>query len=237
MKDKLLIGIFCLLVIIAGMLSLILYNQYVRHIILEDPLSLKNLKIAEEERWIFLQKPGRNGQVNERALQAFQMERETSLARADVSEFFKKDIPLDKPNMPIVYVMTWAALAVSSPLTFGFSDYEARLSLASDHFTEKGWEGFLAFLNRSQIVDRVTKHQAVLSSAVTRAPTLNSSGVVDGRYQWVYRILLVMSHESGSKTLHTGLLVTVVIVRTDDPKYPYGIAIDQWTAVPRNVFP
>lgn len=233
MKDKLLIGIFSLLVIIAGMLSLILYNQYVRHIILEDPLSLKNLKIAEEERWIFLQKPGRNGQVNERALQAFQMERETSLARADVSEFFKRDIPLDKPNMSAVYVMTWATLAVSSTLTFGFSDYKHRLSLASDHFTAKGWDGFVAFLNRSQIVDRVTEHQAILTSAAKGGPFIEAERVVNGHYQWVVTVPLAISHFSGSKTLNTGLLVTVFIVRTDDPKYPYGIAIDQWSALSR----
>ncbi len=233
MKDKLLIGIFCLLVIIAGMLSLILYNQYVRHIILEDPLSLKNLKIAEEERWIFLQKPGRNGQVNERALEAFEMERETSLARADVSEFFKRDTPLDQPNMPEVYVMTWAALAVSSTLNFGFSDYKARLSLASDHFTEKGWESFLAFLNRGRIVDLLTKNQALMNSAAKGGPIIEHRRVVNGRYQWVLQVPLAISHFSGSKTLNTGLLVTVFIVRTDDPKYPYGIAIDHWVAVSR----
>lgn len=233
MKDKLLIGIFSLLVLIAGMLSLILYNQYVRHIILEDPLSLKNLKIAEEERWIFLQKPRMDGQVNVRALEAFEMERITSLARADVSEFFKRDIPLDKPNMPDVYVMTWASLAISSTLNFGFSTYKHSLSLASDHFTAKGWEGFVKYLNHSRIVDRLIKDQAFLTSAARTPPFIQGRGVVGGRYQWILDVPLAMSHSSGSKPFNMVLLVTVVIVRTDDPKYPYGIAIDQWIAVPR----
>ncbi len=135
--------------------------------------------------------------------------------------------------MPISYFLTWAALAVSDAMVFGFNDYKMRLSLASDYFTEDGWKNFSDALKRSRLIEMVEVNQQIITAAPKGAPILQSQGVVGGRYQWVVEIPLILTYRSGAKTSNVGLLVTAIIVRSDDPKHSYGIGIDKGIAMAR----
>ncbi|MGH1456551.1 MAG: DotI/IcmL/TraM family protein [Alphaproteobacteria bacterium] len=207
-----------------------IYHSYEKH---ENPLSIENLSIAESEYKEKATQPNRAGQINQRKLQEIELQENTNLARMDVSEFFKKDIPLNEPNLPYPYLITWASLAVSDIMTFGFNDYKSRLSVASDYFTQDGWESFSSALQRSRIVEMVEQNQQIVSAAISAAPVLQSAREMDGVYQWIMQIPMVLTYRSGSKSSTTGVLVTVVIMRSSDKKHPYGIAINQWIATSR----
>jgi len=194
--------------------------------------SIKNLKKAEQKHREYVYSPDRNGRVRERKAEGFERQY-LNLANRDVSEFFKQDIPLDKPHMTPAYINTWVALVLSDVMTFGFNDYKMRLSLASNYFTDMGWKSFTQALKRSRIIEMVEVNQQLITAAPKGAPVLQSEGLVNGRYQWVIEMPLILTYRSGSKTSRTGLLVTAIVKRSDDEKHPYGIAIDQWIAIAR----
>jgi intracellular multiplication protein IcmL len=152
------------------------------------------------------------------------------LARENVSEFFDKTIPLDKPNMPNTYILAWASLALSDIFTFGFNNTDFRLGLASNYFTEPGWEDFAKILKDRKIIDNIRRQQQIVTASPNTAPILQSENVVNGIRQWVIQVPMNLTYQAGSKVMNSKVLVTLVIVRSADPKYPYGIAINQMVA-------
>lgn len=229
MNKKSIIGLYVLLVVAIGMLFQISYNQHIT--CGGDPLfNVSYLKGMEQKAF---DKAGRgrggyDGKREERYKRQY-----LNLAQRDVSEFFKKDISLDKPHMTNPYVLAWVTLAISDTLTFGFNDYEGRFGMASDYFTDDGWQSFASSLKRSRIVEMMEKNQQLITAAPRGAPVIQSQGEVDGAYQWVIETPMAWTYRSGAKTSNQRLLVTVIIRRSDNEKHPYGIAIDQFIAIVR----
>lgn len=141
-------------------------------------------------------------------------------------------LALSEPNLSVPALMSWATQASTEVMTFGFNDYKRRMQEASRNFTRKGWESFTLALERSLIIEMVEKNQQVVTAAPRGAPVLQSEGLVQGRYQWVLQIPLVLSYQSGSKVRNDNLMVTLVIVRVPRLESPNGVGIEQWIAVP-----
>lgn len=231
MNKPVFIGIYFLLVTILGVLFQIAYYQYVEKCG-DDFLGIAALEQSELAALEKYESPGRSGKVDVRKLGNFK-QNYLSLARQDVYKFFDNDIPLDEPNLAPSYLMTWVALSVPDTMTFGFSDYGWRLSMASSYFTDDGWSSFSSSLKRSRIIEMVEVNQLIITAVPRGVPVLKSKGVVSGRYQWVVQIPLILTYMGGAKTSNVGLLVNVVIKRSDDEKHPYGIAIDSYIATAR----
>lgn len=142
-------------------------------------------------------------------------------------------VALNQPNLSTPALMSWVAQASTEVMTFGFSDYRRRLQQSSKNFTRRGWESFTQALQRSRIIDMVEQSQQVVTAAPQGAPILESEGLVQGRYQWVVQIPMVLTYQSGSRTRSDSLLVTVVVVRVPRLESANGIGIEQWIAVPR----
>lgn len=216
---------------IAGFLFQIAYYQYVKKGG-DDFLSIANLEKQELAALERYESPDRSGKVNMGKLNGFK-QNYLSLARHDVHKFFDTDIPLEEQNLAPSYLMTWVALAVPDAMTFGFSNYEWRLSMSSGYFTDNGWSSFSSSLKRSKIIEMVEGNQQMITAVPRGSPILKSQGVFSGRYQWVVQIPLILTYMSASKTSNHQLIVTVVVRRSDDEKHPYGIAIDKYIAMAR----
>lgn len=156
-----------------------------------------------------------------------------NLAQPDLRGFFRNSIPLDKPNMSQAYINAWVALAVSDVMTFGFDDYEVRFSMASNYFTDKGWQRFTQFIKSSRLIEMIEEKQQYVTAVPKSTPSLESEMVFDGSYQWAVQIPLILSYKTEFDTSNSGLLVTVVVKRSGDENHPYGIAIERWDALPR----
>ena len=146
---------------------------------------------------------------------------------------FVTSAPLDEPHVPATQLRSWAALVVSDVMTFGFHDYRTRLSGAEDYFTEKGWENFSDALGRARIIEMVEANQQVVTAAPKGVPVIEARSIVNGKYQWTVQVPLVVTYQAGARVQSTNLLVTLVIIRSDSPAHPDGMAIRQWVAVPR----
>lgn len=228
-------GLYVLFAVIIALLAQIAINNsefaFEPNYKVKGPLSIENLEKQEAEyKERVLRK--RNGEIDPERAERLEAEY-MDLTDPDVHVFFKNDVPLDKPHMSTPYIMTWVALAVPDTMTFGFNDFEARLAKSSRYYTDKGWLSFSQALERSRIIEMIEANQQIITAAPKGAPVLESRGVVDGRFQWIVQLPLILTYRSGAKTYNTGLLVTVVVVRSDDPKHPYGLAIEQWLAAAR----
>lgn len=142
-------------------------------------------------------------------------------------------VALNQPNLSTPALMSWVAQASTEVMTFGFNDYRRRLQQSSKNFTRRGWESFTQALQRSRIIEMVEANQQVVTAAPQGAPVLQSEGLVQGRYQWVVQIPMVLSYQSGSRTRRDSILVTVVVVRVSRLESAHGVGIEQWIAIPR----
>ncbi|MGQ0527152.1 MAG: type IVB secretion system apparatus protein IcmL/DotI [Alphaproteobacteria bacterium] len=142
-------------------------------------------------------------------------------------------VALSEPNLSTPALMSWVAQATTEVMTFGFNDYRRRLQGSSRNFTRKGWESFTAALQKSRIIEMVEANQQVVTAAPQGAPILESEGLVNGRYQWIIQLPMVVTYQSGARTKQDNLLITLVVVRVPHLESPNGVGIEQWIAVGR----
>ncbi|PJB70832.1 MAG: type IV secretion protein IcmL [Alphaproteobacteria bacterium CG_4_9_14_3_um_filter_47_13] len=141
-------------------------------------------------------------------------------------------VALNEPNLSTPALMSWVAQASTEVMTFGFNDYRRRLQEASRNFTRRGWESFTKALQKSRIIEMVEASQQLVTATPRGAPTLVSEGLVQGHYQWIVEIPMILTYQSGSQQRSDFLRVTLVVVRVSRLESPNGIGVEQWVAVP-----
>lgn len=141
-------------------------------------------------------------------------------------------VALNEANLSTPAMMSWVAQATTEVMTFGFNDYRRRLQESSRNFTRRGWESFSKALQASRIIEMVDASQQVVTATPRGAPTLVSEGVVQGRYQWIVEMPVILTYQSGTQKRSDNLRIKLVIVRVSRLESPNGIGIEQWVAVP-----
>ncbi len=197
MSKRLFIGIYLLLLAIAGLLSLIAYNQYTDR---------------DREEW------------PHKYINSFHM-RDT---HAFEEAMYDRDLPLDKPHMTEPYVAAWAARAVSDTMTFGYDNYEQRIDEVSKYYTDEGQKSLLSTFERTKLVEMAKKNQQILFSQPETSYVVQSEGVVDGVYQWVLEIPILMAFRYSTSISNTSWRMKVRVIRTRDKRHRYGMAIDEY---------
>lgn len=141
-------------------------------------------------------------------------------------------VSLTQPNLSNPALMSWVAQAATETMTFGFNDYRRRLQESSRNFTPRGWESFTGALQAARIIESIEANSQVITASPRGAPVLDREGVVNGQYQWIVQIPMVLSYQSGSKTRADNWIVTLVVVRVPRLESPNGVGIAQWIATP-----
>ncbi|MAZ76822.1 MAG: type IV secretion protein IcmL [Micavibrio sp.] len=139
-------------------------------------------------------------------------------------------VPLSQPNLSRPALLSWVTQAATEVMTFGFNDYRRRLQESSRHFTGPGWQSFTKALQQSKRIEGVESKNQVITAAPSGAPVLKSEGIVNGQYQWIVDIPMVISSESGSRSVSENLIMTIVVVRVSRLESPNGVGIAQWVA-------
>ena len=73
----------------------------------------------------------------------------------------------------------------------------------------------------------------MLTTVPGGAPVLESEGVKDGAFQWVMKLPLILTYQSGVQKRNQDLTLRVVVVRSGEERHPFGVAIKQWIATSR----
>lgn len=141
-------------------------------------------------------------------------------------------IPLSQPNLSRPALLSWVTQAATEVMTFGFNDFRRRLQEASRHFTGPGWQSFTKALQEAKTIDIIQNNTQVITATPRGAPVLESEGIVNGQYQWIVQIPMLITYESGAKKKNENLMVSIVIVRVSRLESPNGVGISQWIARP-----
>jgi len=141
-------------------------------------------------------------------------------------------IPLSEPNLSRPALLSWVTQAATEVMTFGFNDFRRRLQEASRHFTGPGWQSFTKALQEAKTIDIIQENTQVITATPRGAPVLESEGIVNGQYQWIVQIPMLITYESGAKKKNDNLMVSIVIVRVSRLESPNGVGISQWIARP-----
>lgn len=141
-------------------------------------------------------------------------------------------IPLSQPNLSRPALLSWVTQAATEVMTFGFNDFRRRLQEASRHFTGPGWQSFTKALQEAKTIDIIKENTQVITATPRGAPVLESEGIVNGQYQWIVQIPMLITYESGAKKKNDNLMVSIVIVRVSRLESPNGVGISQWIARP-----
>lgn len=140
-------------------------------------------------------------------------------------------VPLSQPNLSNPALLSWVAQAATETMTFGFSDYRRRLQESSRNFTRRGWESFTNALQGARVIESVEAYDQNISAAPKGAPVIISEGVVNGQYQWVVEIPMIITYEAGAKKSSIHWTLRLVIVRVSRLESPNGVGIAQWLAI------
>lgn len=139
---------------------------------------------------------------------------------------------LSQPNLSNPALLSWVAQAATESMTFGFSDYKRRLQESSRHFTSRGWESFTKALQSARVLEAVEANSQVITAVPRGAPVIVSQGEINGQYQWVIELPMLLTTQSGGKKRNDSWIIRLAVVRVGRLESPNGVGIAQWVAYP-----
>lgn len=205
MNKRSFIGIHLLLLVIAGLLSYVVYHQYEN----------SNKKVWPNDYIRFLH-----------LVETHPME----------EPVFDRSLSLDKPHMEEPYVAAWAARAVSETMTFGYDNYKDRMKRVAKYYTDNGMKSLLntrggdedAYMDHIERNEFIFVSEPIYDSKLNKPYTLVSKGVVNGVYQWVFKIQVRQLLRNRLNNNYGHYYQTVKVIRTADRKYRWGMVIDEY---------
>lgn len=137
-------------------------------------------------------------------------------------------IGLEQPNINTQTLLDWGSEAATQIMTFGFNDYDNKLSQARTRFTMDGWLSFAPKMANSEFFKKMVSEQQLVTAVPRSSATLFSEGVDKGRYFWIVEVPLLVSVRSGGQSRPINITVRMVVVRVPTAENPAGIGIDRW---------
>ncbi len=139
-------------------------------------------------------------------------------------------VSLDRPYVTQQALFDWSADAAAQVMTFGFNDYNDKLSAAQNKFTEKGWASFAQEMSGSAFFKNVVNQRQLITSVPAESPLILFEGYSAGKFSWVVEVTLMTTVRSGSLSNSLRQRVRLTIVPVPTAVNPMGIAIDQWVS-------
>lgn len=140
---------------------------------------------------------------------------------------------LSSPYVNSTFIQSWVADRVSRAYAMDPKNYRTQVAELAGDFTPDGFESYKASLEKSGIIDFMTKNFAVSSAVPTGTPLIAQEGELsDGTYHWRVRVPMLVEYKSASKTSPpVRRVVEVLVVRRHTIEAPLGIGIAQFVAV------
>lgn len=132
------------------------------------------------------------------------------------------------PNVTNEALMSWAMLAATDVMTFGFHDIDEMFSKSRTYFTDEGWRSFGEAFGKSLFLKNVLSSQQIVTAVPRGTPKVVHIGLYKGEYQWVLDVPMLMTIRAGPKARQERTNVRMFIVRMPTQNNPMGIGINTW---------
>jgi hypothetical protein len=149
------------------------------------------------------------------------------------SPYAGEENDIANPNRTSDEVMAWGTKTVAEALTFGLSDFNARIKDLKRYFVQTGWADYAAYLKDSKLLDVARSGKYMVASASNGAPMILNKGPQNGAFHWEISVPVITSinqpSQSGevqtvsSSRTYVKMLITRVAEGGMD-----GMAIESW---------
>ncbi len=145
----------------------------------------------------------------------------------------KPVVALDSPIVDDTELLDWTVKAILAPYNVDYWNYPAELNMAGRRFTLRGWNTFAGSFIGSGNFDKVKRSRLLCHAQAQRAAVIHQTSFVQGALAYEIQVPIVQTCENANQTSTNSLLITALVIRTNDDDHPDGLAVDQLVAAPR----
>jgi intracellular multiplication protein IcmL len=144
--------------------------------------------------------------------------------------------PVAGLNSPIVsdtQLLDWTVKWASAPYNVNYHDYHEQLSTAGRHFTLNGWRTFADSYIKSGNYEAMKQGMMLCFAQAQRAAVIVDSKIQSGALAYRIQFPIVQTCQNSQQANTQKMVLTALVMRTNDEDHRDGIAIDQLVAEAR----
>jgi len=142
-------------------------------------------------------------------------------------------VALDSPIVDDTQLLEWTVKAILAPYNIDYYNYPVELNTASRRFTVRGWNTFARSFIAEGNFDELKRARLLCHAQTERAAIIHQTSYVQGALAYQVQVPITQTCENVNQTSSSNLMITALVVRTNDDDHPDGLAIDQLVAAPR----
>jgi intracellular multiplication protein IcmL len=142
-------------------------------------------------------------------------------------------VALDSPIVDDTQLLEWTVQAILAPYNIDYYNYPIELNTASRRFTVRGWNTFAQSFISQGNYDELKRARLLCHAQTERAAIIHQTSYVQGALAYDIQVPIVQTCENVNQTSSNRLMITALVIRTNDDDHPDGLAIDQLVASPQ----
>ena len=146
---------------------------------------------------------------------------------SDGKGFTRPLTPVDSPIIGDTELLEWTVQAAVAPYNVDYFNYAKELNTASRRFTVRGWNTFANSFVGSGNFNELKSARLLCHAQTQRAALIVQTIYVGGALAYQIQVPVSQTCENVNQTSTNNYMISALVVRTNDPEYPKGLAIDQ----------
>ena len=141
-------------------------------------------------------------------------------------------VALDSPIVDDPELLDWTVKSVLAPYNVDYYNYPVELNTASRRFTLRGWNTFAqSFISQGNF-EELKRARLLCHAQSQRAAVIHQTSFLQGALAYQIQFPVTQTCENANQTSSNNMVVTAMVIRTNDDDHPDGLAIDQLVASP-----
>jgi intracellular multiplication protein IcmL len=141
-------------------------------------------------------------------------------------------VALDSPIVDDPELLDWTVKSALAPYNVDYFNYPVELNTASRRFTLHGWNTFAQSFIAQGNFDELKRARLLCHAQSQRAAVIHQTSYVQGALAYQIQFPITQTCENANQTSSNNMVVTALVIRTNDDDHPDGLAIDQLVASP-----
>ena len=140
---------------------------------------------------------------------------------------------LESPVVDDTQLLEWTVRAVLATYSVNYHDYPTQLNTAGRRFSIQGWNSFAQSYMAGGSFEAMKRGRMVCYAQAQRAATIADTRITAGRLTYNIQFPVMQTCENSQQTSTNNLVISAMVVRTNDEDRPDGLVIDQLVAMAR----
>ena len=140
---------------------------------------------------------------------------------------------LESPVLDDTQFLEWTVRAVLAAYNVNYHDYATQLNAAGRRFSLNGWNTFARSYIASGNFEAMKRARLTCFAQPQRAAAITEPKMIDGRLAYEIQFPIVQTCENSQQTSQANLMISALVVRTNDEDRPDGLVVEQLVATAR----